>query len=182
MKQPDFEAHAKFAGAPPDVIATLTNKLMLANPSRTTDIETLGDALRRNAKLMGLNVPLEHPITLLPRRLDLITCTAIYDPRSQKLISDTGDSVTLTNTENPLVGILAAYAPRVVTKDEIFDNVWGLNWYGDRNTLAVYIRRLRMMIEELGGDRRALENIRGLGYRLTLPAPTIELPDSFERS
>ncbi len=54
---------------------------------------------------------------------------------------------------------------QVVTKQEILDGVWQYDFDGDVNIVEVYVRRLRSAIDEPFG-RRAIETIRGAGYRL----------------
>ena len=56
-------------------------------------------------------------------------------------------------------------AGQVVTKQEILNGVWQYDFDGDLNIVEVYIRRLRRAIDDPFG-RRAIETIRGSGYRL----------------
>jgi two-component system, OmpR family, alkaline phosphatase synthesis response regulator PhoP len=75
-----------------------------------------------------------------------------------------GRKVKLTNKEFSLLSVLAKSADRVVTRQQLLDNVWGYSYYGDARTLDVHIRRLRQKLEECGN---CIETVVGVGYRFT---------------
>jgi DNA-binding response OmpR family regulator len=75
-----------------------------------------------------------------------------------------GHRVKLTNKEFNLLSVLAKSADRVVTRQQLLDNVWGYSYYGDARTLDVHIRRLR---QKLGGCGDCIETVVGVGYRFT---------------
>ena len=52
-----------------------------------------------------------------------------------------------------------------MTKREILEGVWEYDFAGDLTIVEVYSRRLRAAIDEPFG-RRAIETVRGVGYRL----------------
>jgi two-component system, OmpR family, response regulator NblR len=53
----------------------------------------------------------------------------------------------------------------VLTRDKILENVWGYNFMGESNVIEVYIRYLRIKIEE-EGQKRLIQTVRGVGYVL----------------
>ena len=57
---------------------------------------------------------------------------------------------------------LARGAGRVATRQQLLDNVWGYDYYGDTRTLDVHIRRLR---QKLGACGDSIETVVGVGYR-----------------
>lgn len=73
-----------------------------------------------------------------------------------------GNKVKLTNKEFSLLSVLAKSADRVVTRQQLLDNVWGYSYYGDARTLDVHIRRLR---QKLGDCGDCIETVVGVGYR-----------------
>ena len=73
--------------------------------------------------------------------------------------------VTLTARQFDVLEFLIRRAGEVVTKHEILNGVWHYDFDGDLNIVEVYIRRLRNAIDT-PFDRRAIETIRGAGYRL----------------
>lgn len=73
--------------------------------------------------------------------------------------------IALTAREFAVMELLVRRRGEVVSKSEILGNVWDLEFDGDPNIVEVYIRRLRMKVDEPFG-RQAIETIRGAGYRL----------------
>lgn len=73
-----------------------------------------------------------------------------------------GSSVKLTRKEFALLSMLAKSAGRVATRQQLLDNVWGYQYFGDTRTLDVHIRRLR---QKLGPCGDAIETVVGVGYR-----------------
>jgi DNA-binding response OmpR family regulator len=70
--------------------------------------------------------------------------------------------VHLTRKEFALLSTLAKGAGRVSTRQQLLDNVWGYQYFGDTRTLDVHIRRLR---QKLGACGESIETIIGVGYR-----------------
>ena len=73
-----------------------------------------------------------------------------------------GEAIRLTRKEFALLATLARGAGRVATRQQLLDNVWGYQYYGDTRTLDVHIRRLR---QKLGPCGDAIETVVGVGYR-----------------
>lgn len=73
-----------------------------------------------------------------------------------------GELVKLTRKEFALLGLLVTTAGRIATRQQILDNVWGYQYFGDTRTLDVHIRRLR---QRLGKCGEAIETVVGVGYR-----------------
>lgn len=72
----------------------------------------------------------------------------------------------LTSVEYKLLSLFMQNPGMILTKEQILDKLWdGNENYVDDNTLAVYIRRLRMKIEESPGNPQLLITMRGLGYK-----------------
>jgi DNA-binding response OmpR family regulator len=73
-----------------------------------------------------------------------------------------GRPVALTAREFELLALFAAHPRQVLTREQIFERVWG-SW-GDRSAVSVYVRRLR---EKLGDE--LLTTVWGVGYRFDPP-------------
>lgn len=73
-----------------------------------------------------------------------------------------GTNVKLTNKEFNLLSVLAKRSGRVVTRQQLLDQVWGYSYYGEARTLDVHIRRLR---QKLGACGECIETVVGVGYR-----------------
>jgi DNA-binding response OmpR family regulator len=73
-----------------------------------------------------------------------------------------GAQVKLTRKEFALLATLARSSGRVATRQQLLDDVWGQQYYGDTRTLDVHIRRLRY---KLGACDTCIETVVGVGYR-----------------
>lgn len=79
-----------------------------------------------------------------------------------------GTVVRMPPKELDLLAYLMRYRDRVVSHDEIRDQVWGPG-HGGTNTVVVHIRRLRARLGDAVGEPRILLTVRGVGYRLVPP-------------
>ena len=78
-----------------------------------------------------------------------------------------GQAVHLTRTELRLLCELAANMGRVLSREQLLEQVWGYDYFGDSRLVDVHIRRLRTKIEDDPAAPRHVVTIRGLGYKLT---------------
>jgi len=78
-----------------------------------------------------------------------------------------GTTVDLTLKEYQLLLFLLRNSDRVFTRGELLDRVWGSEYYGGTRTVDVHIRRLR---EKTAAAGDLIETVRGVGYRLVIPA------------
>ncbi len=62
---------------------------------------------------------------------------------------------------------LASNPNRVYTRDQLLDEVWGFEYYGDSRTVDVHIKRLREKLEGVS-DRWCLRTVWGVGYKFEL--------------
>lgn len=76
-----------------------------------------------------------------------------------------GQELSLRYKEFEVLSLLMSKAGQVVTHDELFDLVWGKNWFGDTSTLMVHISGLRQKIEDTPGKPRYIQTVRNMGYR-----------------
>jgi len=82
-----------------------------------------------------------------------------------------GKLVTLTATEYRLLHYLLANARKVLTRDQILEQVWDYNFAGNASVLETYISYLRHKIDDV--DPPLIHTVRGVGYTLRLP-PDLE--------
>jgi DNA-binding response OmpR family regulator len=75
----------------------------------------------------------------------------------------------LRHKEFELLSLLVSRQDEVVTRAELFDEVWGTDWLGDTRTLDVHMRWLREKIEDDPSDPRFIRTVRGVGYRFVRP-------------
>ncbi|WMM24753.1 response regulator YycF [Tissierella sp. MB52-C2] len=75
-----------------------------------------------------------------------------------------GNIVDLTLREYELLKFLASSSNQVFSREQLLEEVWGYEYYGDIRTVDVTIRRLREKIEDNSGDFRYILTKRGVGY------------------
>lgn len=87
-------------------------------------------------------------------------------------------SINLTNYELKVKGVpvdtppkemeliyhLASNPNRVFTRDQLLDEVWGFDYYGDSRTVDVHVKRLREKLEGVS-EKWALKTVWGVGYK-----------------
>ena len=66
--------------------------------------------------------------------------------------------------EMELIYHLASNPNRVFTRDQLLDEVWGFDYYGDSRTVDVHVKRLREKLEGVS-DKWALKTVWGVGYK-----------------
>ena len=76
-----------------------------------------------------------------------------------------GKKVPTPPKEMELLYHLASTPNRVYTRNQLLDEVWGFDYFGDTRTVDVHIKRLRDKIEGAGYDPGLVETVRGYGYR-----------------
>ncbi|GID33361.1 two-component system response regulator MprA [Paractinoplanes brasiliensis] len=81
-----------------------------------------------------------------------------------------GRPLRLTRTEFSLLEVLVRNATRVLTRDALFDAIWGFDMSATANNLQVYVSYLRRKLEA-EGEPRLIYTLRGLGYTLRETPP-----------
>jgi two-component system, OmpR family, response regulator NblR len=87
--------------------------------------------------------------------LDLSTRRALRQNRA----------IELTMKEFELLKYLMEHPREVLTREQILENVWGYDFMGESNVIEVYVRYLRLKIED-EGEKRLIQTVRGVGYVL----------------
>jgi DNA-binding response OmpR family regulator len=90
------------------------------------------------------------------------------DPAAHRIYKQ-DQELTLTQKEYDLLHALMARAGAVVSRAELLDQVWGVDWLGDTRTLDVHIRWVREKVEEIPSQPRYIQTVRGVGYRFAEP-------------
>ena len=75
-----------------------------------------------------------------------------------------GKVVDAPPKELELLFHLASHPNRVFTRDQLLDEVWGFEYYGDSRTVDVHIKRLREKLEGVS-DQWSLKTVWGVGYK-----------------
>ena len=136
--------------------------------------------------IMGLDIGGDDYITkpfklsiLISRINALLRRTEKYKYNSQEVASNgikihllegiaykNEDVLDLTSGEYKLLCFLMENPNIVLFKDQILEKLWDINGnYIDNNSVTVYIRRLRVKIEDNPSQPKTIQTIRGLGYK-----------------
>jgi two-component system response regulator MprA len=76
--------------------------------------------------------------------------------------------ISLTAKEYELLELFMEHPRQVLTREVIYDRVWGYNFGGQSNIIEVYVRYLRQKLEK-EGEPRLIHTLRGVGYVLRQP-------------
>ena len=75
-----------------------------------------------------------------------------------------GKTIDTPPKELELIFHLASNPNRVYTRDQLLDEVWGFEYYGDSRTVDVHVKRLREKLEGVS-DKWELKTVWGVGYK-----------------
>jgi two-component system response regulator MprA len=125
----------------------------LVKPFELDELLARVRALLRRAKPEELDV-----LSFADLRLDTGTHQAFRGERP----------IELTAKEYELLEIFLRNPRQVLTRDLIYDRVWGYDFGGESNIIEVYVRYLRQKTEQ-GGEPRLIYTVRGVGYVLREP-------------
>lgn len=87
----------------------------------------------------------------------------VIELRKQRVFKS-GKLIKLTNKEFQLIKLFTEKLNEPITRDELLDEIWGLDYFGDPKTVDVHIRRLREKIEEDPSNPIYLKTVWGYGY------------------
>ncbi|MGH2452745.1 MAG: response regulator transcription factor [bacterium] len=82
-----------------------------------------------------------------------------------------GRPVDLTAKEFELLKLLMRHPNRVFTRDFLLEHLWGYDYFGSSRTVDMHISRLREKIEDDPAAPTFIQTVRGVGYKLKVPAP-----------
>ena len=101
--------------------------------------------------------------TAAPAEKKLVYDKLVINLDSYELIVD-GKKIDTPPKEMELLYHLAASPNRVFTRNQLLDEVWGFDYFGDSRTVDVHIKRLREKLEGVS-DQWSLKTVWGVGYK-----------------
>ncbi len=101
-----------------------------------------------------------------PERIPVLTFADLSLNTSTREITRGNRLIQLTAKEHELLELFLRHPRQVLTRDVIFDRVWGYDFGGESNVLEVYIRYLRQKLEDNDQLPRLIHTVRGVGYVL----------------
>src|SRR5439155_8777013 len=88
--------------------------------------------------------------------------------RYQRRVTRAGRVISLTAKEFALLEFLLSRSPDVVSRNEIIEHVWDMQFDPGTNLVEVHINRLRQKIST-GSDPKIIQTVHGVGYCLRIP-------------
>jgi len=105
--------------------------------------------------------PAESPPAAI--RIGLLTVDAArYEVRWGR------QELALTAQEFSLLNTLARHPGQVLSREQLLEQVWGYDYYGDLRVVDAAIKRLRAKLRQAAPRAQVIETIRGVGYRLVV--------------
>ncbi len=102
-------------------------------------------------------------------RTDSILKAGPFELNEQKAqILKNGEIIELKPKELGLMKYFLQNINKVISKERLYDTVWGEDFFGSDNTVMVHIRRLREKIEADPSRPKFLITVKGLGYKFTV--------------
>lgn len=86
------------------------------------------------------------------------------DP-SAHIVTVRGEIVSFSVKEFEILHFMAMNMNQALSREKIFENVWGFNEYGDINTVTVHVRKIREKIEKDPSQPEYIETVWGIGYK-----------------
>ena len=107
------------------------------------------------------------PVEKKPRRLEFDRLSIDMD--SFELVVD-GKKMDAPPKEMELLFFLASTPNRVYTRNQLLDEVWGFDYFGDSRTVDVHVKRLREKLEGIS-EEWSLKTVWGVGYKFEVEQP-----------
>jgi two-component system, OmpR family, response regulator RegX3 len=85
--------------------------------------------------------------------------------RAARKVTLRGEPIALARREFDLLAELVSHAGEVVTREDLMDRVWDVNWFGSTKTLDVHVRALRKKLGDSPAEPGLIETVRGVGFR-----------------
>ena len=85
--------------------------------------------------------------------------------RDSVTVTAGGRDVTLTAREFEILALLMEHPKKVFTREQIYQHVWGEDYFGDDNTVNVHISNLRSKLGK-ASDREYIKTVWGIGFKM----------------
>lgn len=112
--------------------------------------------MSRFERLVGSNAP---------GKKNIVEIRGLRIDEDSRIVSVNGEDVQLSSKEFELLLFLVQNPNRVISKEELFQAIWGQDSFGDAKTVTVHIKKVREKIELDSSKPQYIETIWGIGYR-----------------
>lgn len=116
-------------------------------------IAKIQSQFRRVNELSGM--PISDTIKIGDLEIDL----------KARTVSLCANQIPFSVKEFEILHYLMANKNQALSREKIFDEIWGYNEYGDINTVTVHVRKIREKIEKNPSEPEYIETVWGIGYK-----------------
>ncbi len=102
--------------------------------------------------------------TVDPQAQPLTRGIITINPTTRQVVVENRE-VVLTAKEFDLLWFMMNHPGQVFTRDQLLDNLWGFDFFGDASTVTVHVRRLREKIERDATKPEYILTVWGVGYK-----------------
>jgi len=88
--------------------------------------------------------------------IDLIAREAMYE----------GMGINLTQTEFDILAALIEHRGKVLSREQLVDMIWGIEFMGEDRTVDSHIKNLREKLQKAGVDKSIVKTVWGIGYKM----------------
>ncbi len=97
--------------------------------------------------------------------LDEVTSGDLKINKAEKIAYKNGEKIDMTNKEFELLQLLVENPNKTLTKEYLFNKIWGSDSFSEQQTLTVHIKWLREKIEENPKKPARIQTVWGVGYK-----------------
>ncbi len=97
-----------------------------------------------------------------PQPAAVLRCGGLVVDQQEHTVTADGARVVLTYKEYQLLRLFLSHPGTAFTRDQLMEQVWGMDFYGESRTVDMHIRTLR---QKLGVYGEHIETVRSVGYR-----------------
>ena len=97
-----------------------------------------------------------------PQPVAVLRCGGLVVDEQEHTVTADGARVVLTYKEYQLLRLFLSHPGTAFTRDQLMEQVWGMDFYGESRTVDMHIRTLR---QKLGVYGEYIETVRSVGYR-----------------
>jgi len=97
-----------------------------------------------------------------PQPVAVLRCGGLVVDEQEHTVTADGVRVVLTYKEYQLLRLFLSHPGTAFTRDQLMEQVWGMDFYGESRTVDMHIRTLR---QKLGVYGEYIETVRSVGYR-----------------
>ena len=112
---------------------------------------------------------------------EILTIGDLVINLGNRTIKKNGKFLNLTMKEFDMLVSLVNEKSKVLTREQLMNKVWSVDFLGDARTVDVHIRYLRQKIEDVPENPKYVKTVRGIGYRVATPEE-IEYADAISKS